>query len=336
MTEVAKKALVAVAVLALIGVLAVVAASTILNIGPFQKPSDVQDAVPREGKYGIYVLDLATEKVRLVYSTDDEIYTSALRLNAQGETLVFAQKTDGSSDESTEIFTIDVDSQNLRRLTDNGYWDVYPAWSPDGTRIAFLSQRESDFDIYMMNADGSGEQLFYDSGLHDGDIDWAGDTIVFTSGFKIWSIKDDGTGVTQVTNPAGVGQWGQANLPIGDYDPRLRSDGLKVVFERLEDPESVHGDYNIFSVNIDGTDETRLTSTGYAQGLASWSHTGDRIVYGVAAVGEEGKYDMYLMDSDGSNNRNITPEYFASDFLCYSPMFSLDDSEIYFIGQWYG
>ena len=331
----AKKALAAIAVLALIAVLVLVVAGTFLNTETNQQTSDAQDTVPHEGKYGIYVLDLATENVKMLYSTDNEIYTSALRLNVGGN-LVFAQKIDGVNDENTEIFTIDVNGQNLKRLTDNTYWDLYPTWSPDGTHVAFLSKRDSDFDIYIMNADGSDQHLFYDSGSHDADIDWAGDTIVFTSGFKIWSIKDDGTGVTQVTNPAGVGQWGQANLPIGDYDPRLRSDGLKVVFERLEDPESVHGDYNIFSVNIDGTDETRLTSTGYAQGLASWSHTGDRIVYGVAAVGEEGKYDMYLMDSDGSNNRNITPEYFASDFLCYSPMFSLDDSEIYFIGQWYG
>jgi Tol biopolymer transport system component len=128
---------------------------------------------------------------------------------------------------------------------------------------------------------------------------------------------------------------GQANLPIGDYDPRLRSDGLKIVFERLEDPETPYGSYNIFTVNSDGTQETRLTSTNYSQGLASWSHLGDRIVYGVAAMDNVGKYDMYMMEADGSANHSITPEYFASTFLCHSPIFSQDDSKIYFIGQWY-
>jgi len=44
---------------------------------------------------------------------------------------------------------------------------------------------------------------------------------------------------------------------------------------------------------------------------------------------------MYMMTADGSNNHNVTPEYFASNFLCYSPIFSLDDTEIYFVGQWY-
>jgi Tol biopolymer transport system component len=186
-----------------------------------------------------------------------------------------------------------------------------------------------------MNADGTDQQMFYDSGSHDADVDWASDIIVFTSGSKIWGIKDDGTGLTQITDPTDAGKWGQANLPIGDYDPRLRSDGLKIVFERLEDPESPYGGYNIFTVDSDGTQETRLTNTNYSQGLASWSHSGDRIVYGVAAIGTEGKYDMYLMEADGSANHNITPEYFASNFLCNSPIFSQDDSEIYFIGQWY-
>lgn len=328
------RALVAIAVLSII-LLGIVTASILFNMSPNQKTPDAQDMVPHEGKYGIYALNLATKKVRLIYSTDSEIYTSALSLNEQGEKLVFAQKADGTDDENTEIFTIDVDGQNLDRLTDNAYWDLYPVWSPNGERIAFLSKRDDDLDVYIMDADGNNQFMFYDSGLHDADISWAGDTIVFTSGFKIWGIKADGTGLLQITDPINAGRWGQANLPIGDYDPRLRFDCSRIVFERLEDPESLHGSYNIFAINLDGTQETRLTNTNYSQGLASWSHSADKIVYIVAAINNEGKYDLYMMNADGSDNRNITPEYFASNFLCHSPTFSQDDSEIYFIGQWY-
>jgi Tol biopolymer transport system component len=331
---VVKKTLVAVVGLALIIVLAVVIGGTLLNTDSNNNTPNAQDTVPHEGKYGIYVLNLATEKVELIYGTDKEIYTSALRLNSQGEKLVFAQKT-GETDESIEIFTVDIDGQNVEQITDNSYWDLYPAWSPDGARIAFLSKRDSDLDLYMMNADGSNQQLFFDSGSHDADIDWAGDIIVFTSGFGIWSIKDDGTEPTQITNPANAGQWGQANLPIGDYDPRLRPDGAKIVYERLEDSSTTYGGYNIFTVKSDGTQETRLTNTNYSQGLASWSHSGNRLVYVVSAIDNEGKYDMYMMEADGSDNHNVTPEYFAPNFLCYSPIFSMDDSEIYFVGQWY-
>jgi TolB protein len=290
--------------------------------------------VPREGKYGIYELNLVTNRAAMIYSSDDEIYTSALRLNSVGDTLVFAQKIDGSNDNNTEIFTVDVDGRNLKRVTTNSFWDLYPAWSPDGTQIAFLSKRDKDLDLYLMDNIGNNQHKLYDSGSNDADLDWAGDNIVFTSAFKIWSIKENGASPTQITNPANSGQWGTANLPVGDYDPRLRSDGGKIVFERLEDPNNQHGSYNIFSINIDGTEETRLTNTGYAQGLASWSHNGDKITYTVAAINDEGKYDIYVMDADGTNNRNVTSSYFPANLLCYSPIFSKDDSKIYFIGLW--
>ena len=321
-------------ILVLTAVLVLVAVSAIALISVLKLNQSAALIVPHEGEYGIYSLDLATGKATLIYSTSNEIYTSALRLSNHGDKFVFAQKIDGTSDLNTEICTIGVDGTNLRRLTNNAYWDLYPTWSSDDTQIAFLSNRTKDLDIYVMDADGTNQQLLYDSGLHDADIHWASDTITFTSGFKIWTIKDEGTNPTQVTNPTNAGQWGNANLPIGDYDPRLSRDGTRIVFERLENTDSPHGSYNIYAINSDGTEETRLTNTGYAQGLASWSHSGDKIVYIVAAIENEGKYDIYAMNADGTNNGNITPDYFPPSFLCYSPIFSKDDSRIHFIGQW--
>ena len=262
-----------------ITVIAVLLTAAFFISGCVQTDTQKEMKVPHEGKYGIYELDLEAQRVRLIYSTSDEIYTSTLRLNNQGDTLVFAKKTDGSTDKHAEIFTIRVDGTSLKRITNNSYWDLYPTWSPDGTRIAFLSLRNRDLDIYTMNADGGNQKLLYDSGAHDADIDWRGDKIVFTSNFAIWIVNADGSRPARITSPPSAGKWGKANLPIGDYDPRFDQSGLKIVFERLEDPESTHGDYNIFVIKSDGTAETRLTSTGYSQGLASWSHSGKNLVY---------------------------------------------------------
>ncbi|MDD5171593.1 MAG: hypothetical protein PHF60_01000 [Candidatus ainarchaeum sp.] len=295
----------------------------------------VAKTVPHQNAWGIYALDLATGDVELLYSPPNEIYASALRLNGQGDRLVFAQKVGGTSEENVEIFTIGADGNDLHQVTNNSFWDLYPTWSPDSSRIAFLSKRDTDLDIYVIGADGSNEHELYDSGSNDADVDWAGNRIVFTSGFAIWEITDDGTQPTQVTNPADAGQWGTANLPIGDYDPRLSPDATKIVFERLEDPDTTHGSYDIFTINFDGTGERRLTDTGYAQGLASWSHSGDKIVYMVAATGDQGKYDIYMMNTDGTDNKDVTPGYFPPGFLCHSPAFSKDDSKIFFIGQWW-
>jgi Tol biopolymer transport system component len=289
--------------------------------------------VPRIGTWGIYALDLTTENVVLLYSSASKI--TFLNLNKAGDTLAFSQQFAGSADENEEICTIKIDGGEFRRITDNNLFDVYPVWSPDGTQLAFLSWRDNDLDIYVMANDGGNQGRLYDSGGHDADIDWVGDSIVFTSGSQIWIMQDDGTAPVRITDPPHAGVWGNANLPFGDYDPRLSPDGQVIAFERLEDDASPHGNYNIFVINADGSSETRLTDNGYSQGIVSWSHSGTKLVFVVSAIGSEGKYDIYMMNSDGSNIANINPGYFPANFLCHTPVFSADDSIIYFIGEWW-
>jgi Tol biopolymer transport system component len=293
------------------------------------------NAVPHESEYGIYLLDLQTQKVLLIYSFPAGTYPSDLRLSHGADMFAFAQKPDETDDAGTEIYTIRTDGTGLKKITENNYRDLYPTWSPDDKKLAFLSKREKDLDIYVMDAGGGGEKKLFDSGDNDADIDWAGDYITFTSGFAIWRINKDGTQPVQITFPPDKGEWSNANLPMGDYDPRFSPDGSRIAFERLENVEDPHGGYNLFIVNRDGSGETRLTNTGYSQGLVNWSHSGKEMVYTVAAIEGQGKYDIYIMNSDGSDIHNAVPGYFPVDFLCHYPAFSADDKMIYFLGQWW-
>ena len=124
-------------------------------------------------------------------------------------------------------------------------------------------------------------------------------------------------------------------FPFGDYDNRLSHDGQKIIFSRLENDRSVDGNYNFFIINIDGSNETRLSDNGFTQGLTSLSNSGDKILFIVSAINDVGKYDIYIMNSNGTGVRNITPDYFPNDFLCRSAVFSNDDSIIYFVGEWW-
>jgi len=307
--------------------------STII-IEPTQAPTPTPEILmPSDDRWGIYALDLTTQGVQLLYSSPTKL--SKLRLNSAGDRFVFSRMVGGSSYEHAEIFTVGIGGQDLQRLTDNTFWDLYPAWAPDGSRIAFLSWRDADLDIYSMNADGSDQALLYDSGFHDADIHWVGDQIVFTSGSRIWIMQDDGTGVRQLTDPPQAGEWGNANLPFGDYDPRISPDGARVLFTRLVDDESPHGNYDFYIVDVAGSDLTRLTETGHTQGLDSWSRAGDRIVFIVAAVDDVGQYDIHIMNADGSGVHNVTPDAFPPGFLCHSAIFSRDDTTIYFLGEWW-
>jgi dipeptidyl aminopeptidase/acylaminoacyl peptidase len=297
--------------------------------------------VPHEGKWGIYLYDFETEKTELVYSSANKI--SRIRLNNAGDRLVFYQQI-GDGSECTvedspinvceEICSIGVDGDDYRRLTDNDQCDLVPCWSDDDSQIFFLSFRET-LDIFVMDADGGNIREVYDSGFHDSDLHCSDGKLVFTRNSQIWMMNEDGTGLTQVTDPPRAGEWGNAVLPFGDYDPNLSPDGGRIVFERLVDDETSHGNYNLYVINADGSGETALTDSGYTQGMAVWSHSGEQIVYLISAIGNEGKYDFAIMNSDGSENRDIAPEYFPADLLCHDAIFSSDDAAVFFVGEWY-
>ena len=290
--------------------------------------------VPHQERWGIYTLDLSTEKVERIHGAGTEI--AGIDLDGAGTNLAFLLKGGAEMiDASSEIYTVGTDGANLKRLTNNAYFDAYPSFSPDGSNIAFLSRRSSTLDLYVMQADGSKQRKLYDSGGNDADVDWGSNGMTFSRENKIWSLQSDGTHPLKITDPPDAGRQGTANLPVGDYDARLSPDGSKIVFERLEDPNAVHGGYDLFVINSDGTGETRLTNNGYAQGMPSWSHAGDKIAYVVAAINEQGKFDIHIMNADGTNDRNIMPAFFPDSFLAHQAIFSKDDSKIFFIGEWW-
>jgi Tol biopolymer transport system component len=300
-------------------------------IGNAGNKSELQ--VPHEERWGIYLLDSRTRKLSLVYGSQEKI--DQLHLNYDATRFAFSKFIDGDELEDTEICVLNADGSGYSQLTDNNCIDVYPRWSPDSLNILFLTDRDGDMDIYIMDVQSGDARKFYDSGSHDADIDWKGSKITFTSESCIWIMDCDGNNPRRITNPPGAGEWGSSVLPFGDYDPRLSYDEKKVVFERMVDDSSEHGNYDIFTVDSDGSDVKRLTETGYTQGLANWSKNGEKILYMVSAMGSEGKFDIFLMNSDGTDNKNITPDYFPEDFLCHNPIFSLDEDEIFFIGEWW-
>jgi Tol biopolymer transport system component len=67
---------------------------------------------------------------------------------------------------------MDADGSNVQRLTDSPARDWGAAWSPDGTRIAFASERDGNWEIYTMNADGSQPQRLTDNEAQDMDPTW--------------------------------------------------------------------------------------------------------------------------------------------------------------------
>jgi len=289
--------------------------------------------VPYQERWGIYELNPEAPQVRLIYTCPERI--TGLKLDVNSGSFAFSQRIGADESSNEEICVLGVDGEGFLRLTENGLMDVYPAWSPDGSRIAFLSWRGETLDIYVMDRDGGNVELLYDSGLHDADIHWVGDRIAFTRGSSIWIMNQDGTGATRLTDPPRAGEWGGAVLPFGDYDPRISPDGGEIVFERMVGDATRHGCYDLYLIQADGTGEIAITETGWTQGLASWSHAGDRLVFSVTAVGEEGRYDIFTVEPDGGGLLDMTSDLFPPGFLAHGSIFSEDDSKIYFVGEWW-
>jgi dipeptidyl aminopeptidase/acylaminoacyl peptidase len=100
----------------------------------------------------IQVLDIASGVVTTLFSFSPTSYDSAPAWSPDGSQIAFESNLDGDR----EIYVMNADSSNQRRITTNTWWDEGPAWSPDGKRIAFSSGADDlHLDIWTMNADGS-------------------------------------------------------------------------------------------------------------------------------------------------------------------------------------
>lgn len=217
------------------------------------------------------------------------------------------------------IESIDPDGSNRQVLFSDTYAggtnDVGEAydWSPDGSRVAFIDSTRyigevptgSSWDIYTMNADGTGRRQVTDDGGFDGSPSWSpdGTRIVYASdrgdpnrpacqidvncNRDIFVVNTDGTGQRQLTDEPGA-----------DWQPDWAADGRILFVSERSDPSG-----DIFTMSEDGTAVTRLTDTpGVQEFQPRWSPDGGRIAF-VRSDGNSN--DLVVMNADGSNQTRI-------------------------------
>jgi Tol biopolymer transport system component len=175
--------------------------------------------------------------------------------------IVFSSNRDGNY----EIYTMNADGTDQTRLTDNdNALDRQPSWSPDGEKIAFVSDRDST---------GEGDEV--------GDVN------------AIYSMNaDDGSDVTRLTDN---------DVPL-DSHPSWSPDGEKIAFVSFRD-----GNNEIYSMNADdGSDVTRLTDDTRNDLYPSWSPDGEKIAFASNRDTTEGD-EIYSMNADdGSDVTRLT------------------------------
>ena len=244
---------------------------------------------------------------------------------------------------------------NLQQLTREGENSAEAYFSFDGRRIIFQSTRppHSCDQMYLMNTDGSGlkmvsnghgkttcgyfltdnSQIIYSSTHLGGEACpsppsyergyvWA----IYPS-YDIFVAKDDGSDLRPLTSTPGY-----------DAEATISPDGQRIVFTSVRD-----GDLEIYTMNIDGTGVRRLTNDPGYDGGPFFSPDGNQIVYRGyhPKAGEEladykellkdnlvrpSKVELFIMDADGANKRQITSNGAAN----FAPYFHPSGEKIIF------
>lgn len=267
----------------------------------------------RDGIYEFYAMNVdGTGLARLTNNATSKSY--------------FSWKSDSSGayylllpPSSTKLYTSKSDGSDVAQLSEDGYAynDWRGRWSPDGTKIAFSSNRDGNNEVYIMNSDGTNQVNITNNPGSDVVEDWSPDgTQLLVSSNRLgsgrlWAIDIDGSSSVCIT----------CDLPFGGhYNPSWSPKGDRIAVQSNGDGRG------IFLINPDGSNFTQLTTqvgSTWIDKSPTWSPDGSMIAFYST---KNGPNQEYIMNSDGSSIRQLT----YTDGFDASPFFSPDGSKIAF------
>ena len=295
-----------------VGVASAVAACTVLAVSA-QRSTDrdiLFDSNLDVNAKEIWVIRADGSGLRPLTKSPKDSSNSVPRWSPDGLRIVFASTRHAPArvpleESATEIYTMNRDGSGLQRLTYGPKASVDPDWSGDGKHIAFVSNRDGDWKIYVMDANGSNvrrmttDQITNPSKSETGPA-WSSDgkRIAFVSNRdgeknEIYIMQLETSTVTRVTNNDA---W--------DAHPAWSPDSQYLSFDSTRD-----GDWEIYLMRPDGSQVVRLTDHPRMDNAARWSRDGKRLAFNSTRDWDSddlGNCEIYVMNRDGSAVRRLT------------------------------
>lgn len=209
--------------------------------------------------------------------------------------IAFSSRRDGNG----EIYLLTAKGE--RNITNNPAEDIEADLSPDGKKIAFASDREGIYNIWVVNVDGSG--LIRLTGDPGGDFSpvWSpdGKRIAFSRSGSLMVMDSDGSNLQVVTEakPEATALPCEGGAFLGGWSP----DGKRLTFYAASVTEGVG---QVCIVDVDGSNLTVVVAEppGYHVEPA-WSPDGEWIAFRSI---REGNHEIYIVHPDGTSETNLT------------------------------
>jgi TolB protein len=194
-----------------------------------------------------------------------------------------------------EVYIMDYDGYNERRLTRNGSINLNPSFSPDGHEIIYTSYKKGNPDLYRKEIfTGAETRISSRPGLNVTGA-WS------PRGYKIaLTMSKDGNSQIYLINRNGKELARLTNDDAIDISPSWSPDGSQIAFVSDRD-----GSPQIYIMNADGSKVRRLTTSGSYNVGPSWSPDGHRILY---CRRQSNGFQIYAIDTDGTDDTQLTTE----------------------------
>ena len=273
----------------------------------------------RDGNWDIFIMD--TEGNMLNITTASDGHEFGFNFTFEGEVLNLYTSHSGEVTPGT----VNADGTEFQDLSwvsafstafTRDLLDYDPAWSPDGTEIAFSSIRSlMGSNLYLAPIDSSDPEKLTDGGQSNNMQAWSpdGTRLVFASDHEdsggdqhIYVLDVESGDVTKLSTDAGY-----------DIQPVWSLDGEKVLFISEQETPLTSGQFDFYVVNADGSDLHPLGIDEVFEGDPTYSPDGTEIVY---MSNEDGFWHLYVMDAEGDNVRRLTEGESNNLFPAWRPI----------------